>query len=211
MIEPALPDPDPEPRGGASPAAPGPPAPEPVVLEDLTAAVRLPILWRKVEAVLAAARAEWDLPPDLPFLACPLEDRVHEYGRVWRDPSGLLRVFQGMAWWDHDPAWEVRVEAADPAVADLLRAHGWHRIVARRAEARFLEWDRFWHEDTAGLRGLAGATAACTRFLEDERPDQSAAEYLGGALYALHASGSLLALLEAVRTLLHRGGEAGAG
>jgi hypothetical protein len=75
----------------------------------------------------------------------------------------------------------------------------WHQIGARRAGARFSEWDRFWHEEEAASPLLIGASAACTRFLEDEDPERSASDYLGGALYALWASGALDGLLAAVR------------
>ncbi len=185
---------------------------EPILLEDLTAVVRLPTLFRKVDAVIERALREFDLPADSPFVRESAQpgDGVMEHGRSWTDREGLLRIFLGMSWFEqgHDPAWEVRVEARSETVALALRARRWQQMCARRAESRFTEWDRFWHEDEPRALQLLGASAACTRFLEDEEPEASASEYLGGAFYALHASGALHALLQAARDAV-RGGESG--
>lgn len=203
------------------PAGDAPPAPEPgperldaILLEDLAAVVRIPTFFRKIEAVIDRALLEFDLPQDSPFLReSPRPgDGVVEYGLAWSDREGLLRVFLGMCWLEqgHDPAWEVRIEARSEGVARLLRRRRWHQLCARRAESRFTEWDRFWHEDDAASLALLGASAACTRFFEDEEPETSASQYLGGAFYALHASGALHALLQAAREA-GGGGEGEAG
>jgi hypothetical protein len=210
VIEPATP-----------PPAETPPAPdagadriEPILLEDLAAVVRIPTFLRKVEGVLERALHEFDLPPDSPFVReSPRPgDGVVEYGYAWTDRSRLLRIFLGMSWFEqgHDPAWEVRVEARDERVARTLRLRRWQQLCARRAESRFTEWDRFWHEDEAKALPLLGASAAVTRFFEDDEPEVAAAQYLGGAFYALHASGALLALLQAAREAAEGGESAGA-
>ena len=173
------------------------------MLEDLAAVVRLPALHRKLRRVLDAALHSFRPPSDAvlrPIAADPT-DGVNEYGWSWCDGDGLLRLFLGMSWSDqgHDPIWEVRVEALRPGVAEQVRATRWHQISARRAGARFSEWDRFWHEEDSKSPLLIGASAACTRFLEDEDPDRAAADYLGGALYALWASGAVDGLVAAAR------------
>ncbi|HEX9794186.1 MAG TPA: hypothetical protein VGC54_09420 [Planctomycetota bacterium] len=176
---------------------------DPVVLEDLTAVLRLPGLFRKLDKVLAAVTESFQLPEDSPFRphGDGPGDGVHEYGFYWRDPDQLLQLFAGLSWGEagHDPLWEVRIEALAALDPEQLRAGGLHRIAARRAEGRFSEWDSFWHEDKTRTSYLIGASAAATRFLEEENPDATAAEYLSGAVYALSASGSLGALLEAAR------------
>lgn len=200
MIEPAAPPP------GDSPAAPdlAPDRLEPLLLEDFVALVRLPTLYRRMDAVIHRALLHFELPADSPFRLESEKpgDGVVEYGLRWRDARGRLRIFLGMSWLEqgHDPAWEVRVDAGEAAVARVLHAKRWPQLCARRAESRFTEWDRFWHEEDVKSQTLLGASAAATRFLEDEEPEASAAEYLGGAFYALHASGALHALLEAART-----------
>lgn len=198
MIEPAVPFP------GEPPAPPDPASAdrlEPLLLEDFVALVRLPTLFRKIEAVVQRALVHYELPPDSPFrlLSEQPSDGIVEYGLSWTDTAGRLRLFMGLSWFEqgHDPAWEVRLDARAPAVARALHARRWPQLCARRAESRFTEWDRFWHEEDSKALTLLGATAAATRFLEDEEPEASAAEYLGGALYALHASGALHALLQA--------------
>ena len=208
MIEPATPLP------GETPPPPEPDIErlEPILLEDLVAVVRLPLFFRKVQAVIDRALAEFSLPGDSAFVRERAQpgDGVLEYGLKWTDRDGLLRIFLGMSWLEmgHDPSWEVRVEALDEKVALALRARRWHQLCARRAESRFTEWDRFWHVDEPKALILLGASAACTRFFEDEEPEASASEYLGGAFYALHASGALHALLQAARDAA--GGEAAA-
>lgn len=199
MIEPATPlpgEPPPAPESGIERL-------EPILLEDLVAVVRLPVFYRKVQAVIERALIEFDLPSDSAFIreSARPGDGIIEYGLSWTDRSGLLRIFLGMSWLEqgHDPAWEVRVEARTESVARALRLRRWHQLCARRAESRFTEWDRFWHEDEPKALILLGASAACTRFFEDEEPEASASEYLGGAFYALHASGALHALLQAAR------------
>ncbi len=173
--------------------------PDPIVLEDLVALIRLPGVFQRLRRVLDRTRLQFALPSDSPFR--PLEGAasqgVLEYGDHWTDRCQLLRLFVGMSWGDqgHDPIWEVRVEANTVELADRLRLGNWHQLAARRAEARFSEWDRFWHEDAKGNRLLLGASAAATRFLEENDPEQTAADYLSGALYSLHASGALEALL----------------
>jgi hypothetical protein len=99
----------------------------------------------------------------------------------------------------------VRVEAGSPALAEALRAGNWHRLAARRAESRFSDWDKFWHEDLDSAGPLLGASAAVTRFFEEENSERMAADYLAGAFYALHASGALSALLEVARQLADPG------
>lgn len=209
MIEPATPLPGeqlPAPESGIERL-------EPILLEDLVAVVRLPAFYRKIQAVIERALAEFNLPPDSPFVRETAQpgDGVIEYGLHWTDRAGLLRIFLGMSWLElgHDPAWEVRVEARSEAVALALRERRWHQLCARRAESRFTEWDRFWHEDEPKALILLGASAACTRFFEDEEPEASASEYLGGAFYSLHASGALHALLQAARDAASGGAEAG--
>lgn len=206
MIEPAaLPPGDP-------PAAPDPSPDrlEPLLLEDFVALVRLPTLFRRIDAVIQRALLHFELPADSVFRLEGEQagDGVVEYGLRWRDAHGRLRLFLGMSWLElgNDPAWEVRLDAGTPAIASALHALRWPQLCARRAESRFTEWDRFWHEEDLKSMTLLGASAAATRFLEDEEPEASAAEYLGGALYALHASGALHALLEAARTAESDGG-----
>ena len=209
MIEPATPlpgEPLPAPESGIERL-------EPILLEDLVAVVRLPGFFRKIQAVIERALAEFSLPEDSAFVrenAFP-GDGIIEYGLHWSDREGLLRIFLGLSWLEqgHDPAWEVRIEARGEAVARALRLRRWHQLCARRAESRFTEWDRFWHEDEPKALILLGASAACTRFFEDEEPEASAAEYLGGAFYALHASGALHALLQAARDASRGEAEAG--
>lgn len=179
------------------------PRTDPIVLEDLVALVRLPGLFTRVAKVLDRARAIFQLPIDSPFMLVdsePGDGRV-DFGYRWMDRNNLLMVFVGMAWGDQsrDPTWEVRVETSNPALAEMLRAGNWHHLAARRAESRFSDWDKFWHEDLAGTGLLLGASAAVTRFFEEENSECLAAEYLAGAFYALHASGALQALLEVAR------------
>lgn len=165
------------------------------------ALVRLPTLFRRIEAVIQRALLHFELPPDSPYrlVAERPGDGVVEYGLTWSDAGGRLRVFLGMSWQEQgqDPAWEVRVDAGSRKLARALHAKRWPMLCARRAESRFTEWDRFWHEEDPKSDALLGASAAATRFFEEEEPESAAAEYLGGALYALHASGALHALLEA--------------
>ena len=87
--------------------------------------------------------------------------------------------------------WAQRAQI-DPA---RVRNGGFHRIAAKRAETRFSDWDRFWHEDDPKSWLLFGASASCTRFFEEEHPDSTAANYLASALYALQSSGALQAVL----------------
>ncbi len=184
------------------PSAPLPrPEEDPILLEDLAAILRLLPLWRKLDRILAAVVENFRFPEDSPFRLLsetPSDQRV-EYGLRWGEPKGLLQVFAGMSWGDlgHDPLWEVRVEAGSRLDPAPLRLADFPRLAARRADSRFTEWDRFWHEEPARSRYLFGCSAACTRFLEEPDPDRTAAEYLAGALNAIHYSGSLLALLEA--------------
>jgi hypothetical protein len=199
-------EPTPPPGGDPPPVQPAPPSgnEEPVVLEDMIAVVRLPALFRKLDRVLERMAASFTMPADSPFQAVSSKpaDGVHEYGLRWVDPQAGLRLFAGMAWGDlgHDPLWEVRLQAHPDADIASLRSSGMLRMAARRAESRFSEWDRFWHEDQAEPGYLIGASAACTRFLEEANPDAVAAEYLAGALHALHRSGALSALREAFLT-----------
>jgi hypothetical protein len=203
VIEPT-PQPTPEPARAAPKDQP-----EPIVLEDLAAVVRLPSLYRKVRRVLDAALHSFRPPSDAPMqpVSSVPGDCVLEYGWSWMDGQGLLRIFLGMSWTEqgHDPIWEVRVEATDLGLAEQVRVTRWHQLAARRAGSRFSEWDRFWHEEDASSLLLIGASAACTRFLEDENPERAAAEYLGAALYAMWASGAIDGLLAAAR------GEGGKG
>lgn len=198
MIEPVplplsqeKPDPQPETR------------PEPVVIEDLAALLRLPRLLGKVDRILAEVRTAGVFPEDFPMAlatAEPGDGRV-EYGLRWRDTGGALELFAGLVWGDagQDPAWEVRVGLPASADAGAFRARGLHRLAAKQAESRFSEWDYFWHEDRGQPSHLVGVTAACTRFLEEEDPDRTARDYLAGALHALQASGALHILLQAAR------------
>jgi len=208
VIEPAAPPP------GDPPAAPdsGPDRLEPLLLEDFVALVRLPTLFRRVDAVIQRALLHFELPSDSPFRleSERASDGVVEYGLRWSDAHGRLRIFLGMSWLEqgNDPAWEVRMDAGNARIAAALHARRWPHLCARRAESRFTEWDRFWHEEDLKSLTLLGASAAATRFLEDEEPEASAAEYLGGAFYALHASGALHALLEAARAAESGGGAA---
>lgn len=194
MIEP-VPQPAEEP-----PQPPASPGSEPVVLEDLVALLRLPTLFEKLDRVLSEVQRLYQPPEDFPFqmLSTQPGDGVREYGLSWSDEDRLLRVFAGITWGTegHDPIWEVRVEALPPLDAAKLRAGGMHRIAAKRAETRFSEWDRFWHEDSDKSWLLFGASASCTRFFEEEHPDRTAANYLSSALYALQSSGSLQAMLD---------------
>ncbi|MFQ5749662.1 MAG: hypothetical protein ACE5H3_09425 [Planctomycetota bacterium] len=198
VIEP-VPLPAPEEDASSGPT----PSPEPVTLEDLAAAVRIPHLFRKVGRILEGVRASLASHPDLPMQASSdgPGDGVRQFGLTWSDEKGLLTLFAGLSWGEegHDPLWEVRLEAQAGFDPDLLRRGGLHAIAARRAGTRFTEWDRFWHEDTPGKPLLLGASVAGTRFLEEEDPDATAAEYLSGALYALSASGALGALIQAAR------------
>ena len=181
---------------------------DPVVLEDLAAVLRLPGLFRKLDRVLSRMLQSFGEPADFGFgrVTERPTDGVLEYGHRWRDPEDLLAVFAGLTWGDsgHDPLWEVRIEALPRVDPTVVRERDLHRIAARRAESRFREWDRFWYEDTVCPEFLFGASAAGTRFLEETDPDGTAAEYLGGALYALHASGAARGLLEAVSRLPRR-------
>ncbi|RMH05325.1 MAG: hypothetical protein D6702_00620 [Planctomycetota bacterium] len=194
---PPLPNP-----GSESGAGQEPPPDEPVVIEDLAAVVRIPSLQRKIRRILDRMLSSFQFPEDSPFRLVSPEpgDGVLEYGLRWRDPESGLSLFAGMSWGDggHDPLWEVRLEAATGTDPGPLRASGLLRMAARRAESRFSEWDRFWHEDQAEAGFLIGASAACTRFLEETNPDGTAAEYLAGALHALHRSGALDAVRSAV-------------
>ncbi|TAH36969.1 MAG: hypothetical protein EYC70_08270 [Planctomycetota bacterium] len=197
MIEPTPPPPEEEGSGGSPDQA----STDPIALEDLAAVVRVPGLYRKIERVLHSMRESFELPDDFPMQLVSEEpgDRVHEYGLYWQDAQRLLRLFAGMTWGasGYDPLWEVRVEAQPPFKPEWLRQSGLHRQAARRAESRFSEWDHFWHEDKTEEAFLVGASAACTRFLEEPDPDATAAEYLAGALHSLCVSGALHALIEA--------------
>ena len=198
MIEPV--EPDPETAEAVKPASP---RTDPILLEDLASLVRIPILVPKVEQVLRMARAAFNPPEDYPLQpgAETPSLRPTEFGVDWTDADRLLRIFCGLHWGmkGHDPLWEVRLEVIPPLQPDPLRSGGLNRVAARRAESRFREWDRFWHEDAPGNPVLLGASAPCTRFFEHDDPDSAAAEYLGGALHALQVSGCLLALLDAAR------------
>ena len=192
MIEPVPQPSDPPPAEAVAPRT------EPVVLEDLAALIRLPSLFEKLDRVLTEVQKQYVPPEDFPFelLATRPGDGVREYGLSFADSDRLLRVFAGMSWGaeGHDPIWEVRVETVtlDPA---RVRNGGFHRIAAKRAETRFSDWDRFWHEDDPKSWLLFGASASCTRFFEEEHPDSTAANYLASALYALQSSGALQAVL----------------
>jgi hypothetical protein len=179
------------------------PRTDPIVLEDLVALVRLPGLLARVGKVLDRARAIYTPPIDSPLLLVDARpgDGLQDYGYRWMDKNNLLMVFMGMSWAKQgcDPIWEVRVETANPAIAEMMRAGNWHHHGARRAESRFSDWGKFWHEDLAGNGVLLGASAAVTRFFEEENAECMAAEYLAGAFYALFASGALQALLEVAR------------
>jgi len=179
------------------------PRTNPIVLEDLAAVMRIPTLFQRVKKVLDHARATFALPDDAPFLLVdpqPSDGRL-EYGYRWMDNQNLLCVFVGMVWGDQgkDPVWEVRVETSSPELAEMLRAGNWHRLAARRAESRFSDWGKFWHEDLAGSASMLGASAAVTRFMEEDNAEHMAAEFLAGAFYALLASGALSALLEVAK------------
>lgn len=193
MIEP-VPQPSEPP-----PPEPAAPRTEPIVLEDLAALIRLPSLFEKLERVLLDVQRQYQAPEGYPFqLITPRAgDGVREYGLSWTDPQHLLRVFAGMSWGaeGHDPIWEVRVEALPALDPTRIRAGNFHRIAAKRAETRFSDWDRFWHEDDPKAWLLFGASASCTRFFEEENPDATAANYLASALYALQSSGALQAVL----------------
>lgn len=184
-------------------AAAGASSDEPVVLEDLVALVRLPGIYRKVDRVLARMRESFRFPEDSPFLLVDEApgDGVVEYGLRWRDADERLELFAGLSWGDvgHDPLWEVRIQGLEGVDCAALRRGGLLRMAARRAESRFSEWDRFWHEDQGESSYLIGASAACTRFLEEDHPDVVASDYLADALHALHRSGAIHALLEAAR------------
>ncbi|MDA0667241.1 MAG: hypothetical protein O3A95_03515 [Planctomycetota bacterium] len=174
-----------------------------IVLEDLAAAIRIPSLFRRVRHVLARAFSIYHLPDDSPFQltsANPGNGEV-DFGFRWMDPQGLLQIFLGMCWGEegHDPIWEVRVEATSVDLAAHLRTQHWHRLAARRADSRFSEWDRFWQEEEPTTTLLFGASAAVTRFFEEEYPERKAADYLAGALYALYASGAVTAILEVAK------------
>ncbi|MGB0951968.1 MAG: hypothetical protein ACPG31_01970 [Planctomycetota bacterium] len=199
MIEPSPQSPS-EPQRSATSSTP---QADPIVLEDLAAAIRIPGFFKRLHRVLARGYEVFHLPQDAPLSLVSPEpgDGVVEYGFRWVDPQGLLQVFGGMSWGDqgHDPIWEVRVEATSVELAAILRAGHWHRLAARRADSRFSEWDRFWQEEEPTATLLFGASAAATRFLEEEDPEGTAARYLAGALYAMHASGALSALLEVAK------------
>jgi hypothetical protein len=179
------------------------PQTEPIVLEDLASLVRLPNLFQKLDRVLLVMQANHQFPEDFPFnlLSSDPGDGIREYGLSWSDPQRQLRLFAGMTWGTdgHDPIWEVRVELLPPLNPEFLRRASLHSIAARRAESRFSDWDRFWSEDNPTSHILLGASASCTRFFEEPHPDATAANYLASALYALQASGSLQALLAAIR------------
>jgi hypothetical protein len=172
-------------------------------LEDLVALVRLPGLLLRITKVLDRARAIFTPPTDSPFLLVDSQpgDGLVDFGYRWMDKNNLLMVFVGMSWAKQgcDPVWEVRVETASPAVAEMMRAGNWHHHAASRAESRFSEWGKFWHEDLVGNGILLGASAAVTRFFEEANAECMAAEYLADAFYALFASGALQALLEVAR------------
>jgi len=182
---------------------PDPPAEEqrvePVVLEDLVALIRLPNLFQKLDRVLNNVRALYQAPEEYPFQLIDPQpgDGMREYGLSWVDEQRLIRVFAGITWGNegHDPIWEVRVEALPPLDPEKIRGQGMHRIAARRAESRFSEWDRFWHDEDSKGWLLFGTSASCTRFFEEENPDHTAAIYLSSALYALQSSGALQAIL----------------
>jgi hypothetical protein len=198
VIEP-VPPPDPAPR---EPLAKDP-LMEPIVLEDLVTVIRLPALFKKLDRILAHVLQLYQFPDDYPFeiLSTRASDGIHEYGISWSDKKRLLRIFAGMCWGTegHDPIWEARVECLSPGGAEPIKQQDLHRMAARRADGRFSEWDRFWSEDESSSEVLIGASAACSRFFEEAKPDQVAAEYLAGALHAMQASGALLALLEAAQ------------
>jgi len=179
--------------------------PDPIVLEDLVALIRLPGVFQRLRRVLDRARLQFALPSDSPFrpVALVAGNGILEFGDHWTDGAQRLRLFMGMSWGDqgHDPIWEVRMEATTVTLADAIRAGNWHQLAARRAESRFSEWDRFWHEDSKGVALLLGASAAATRFFEEPDPEQTAADYLSGALYSMHASGTLEALLAVAENL----------
>lgn len=198
MIEP-VPPPDPAPQ---EPVARDPQV-EPIVLEDLVTVIRLPALFKKLDRILANVLQLYQFPDDYPFkiLSTCASDGIHEYGISWSDEKRLLRIFAGMCWGaeGHDPIWETRVECLSPGSAAPLKQQELHRMAAKRSDGRFSEWDRFWSEDQSGKEILFGASAACSRFFEETKPDQVAAEYLASALHAMQASGALLALLEATQ------------
>lgn len=204
MIEPTPLPPEEEEAGAGAERAPS----DPIALEDLAAAVRIPGLYRKINRVLARMRESFGTPEDFPMepVSDTPGDAVQEYGLYWQDRGHLLQLFAGMTWGDsgYDPLWEVRVEALPPLNPDWLRAAGLHRLAARRAESRFSEWDHFWHEDKTEERFLVGASAACTRFLEEQDSDGTAAEYLAGALHSLLVSGALQALVQAAAEMMRR-------
>ncbi len=198
MIEPAEPEPDvPE---KVKPSVAGT---DPLLIEDLASLIRLPIVAPKIEKIVRMAQAAFDPPDDYPLQ--PVEDvpswKPNELGINWADPDSLIKIFCGLHWGmrGQDPMWEVRLETIPPLLPDSFRLGGLNRIAAKRAESRFREWDRFWHEEGPGNPVLLGASAPCTRFFEQDNPDCSAAEYLGGALHALQVSGAILALLDAAR------------
>lgn len=174
-----------------------------IVLEDLASVIRIPNLFRRVRRVLDRAFAIYHLPEDSPFALTSTAPGNGEtdFGYRWIDGQGLIQLFLGMAWGEkgHDPIWEVRVEADSTDLATHLRAGHWHRLAARRADSRFSEWDRFWQEDEPTATLLFGASAAVTRFFEEEDPERMAADYLAAALYSLHASGAVTAILEVAR------------
>jgi len=170
------------------------------VLEDLAALVRLPGLLKRVTKVLERSCAVFKLPDDSPFMLVDSRpgDGLLDWGYRWMDRNNLVMVFLGMSWGDRgdDPVWEVRVETSNKTVAEVLRAGGLHRLAARRAESRFSDWGKFWHEDLAETEVLLGTSAAVTRFFEEDNAEKMAAEFLAAAFYSLHISGVLQALLE---------------
>lgn len=176
-----------------------------MVLEDLVALIRLPGMFARIRRVIDRARLQFALPSDSPFraMAPTSAQGVTEFGDRWSDDGHHLMLFLGMTWGDqgHDPIWEVRIEATSVPLADALRNGGWTQLAARRAESRFSEWDRFWQEESKGEPLLLGASAAVTRFFEETDAEQTAADYLSGALYSLHASGALDAILGVAQSL----------
>lgn len=173
------------------------------MLEDLAAIMRIPDFLRRVRRVLDRAFAIYQ-PPDgtpLTLVSSSPGDGVVDFGFRWSDPQSLIQVFLGLSWGElgHDPIWEVRVEANSADLANHLRAGNWHRLAARRADSRFNEWDRFWQEDEPTSCLLFGASAAATRFFEEEDPERMAADYLAAALYSLIATGAVPAILEVAK------------
>lgn len=197
---------EPSPQKTSEPQRPSPAkslSEDAIVLEDLAAAMRIPSFFRRVRRVLARAFSVYHLPEDSPF---QLVSTTPGHGEVdlgfrWMDSQGFVQIFLGMTWGEQgqDPIWEARVDANSTDLASHLRAHHWHRLAARRADSRFSQRGRFWLEDEPTTATLFGTSAAVTRFFEEENPERMAADYLAGALYALHASGAVTAILEVAR------------